>query len=796
MASIESLGIKACRGVRECELPLNGKSVVLLGENGTGKSSIVDALEFFFTGKIQHLEGVQGLDTKMHGPHVAFEAKDLSVEVTIDPGKVRLSRSLAEGPQIPEKLKPYLDEAAGGRFVLRRGRLLDFIAEQPANKYKALADLIGLDRLEDCELSFMHARDKLKGEAEAMQAAIEKILQAATTKMGKTINLEQDLLPTLNEKLKGANLDPIMDLTAYKAYKENLLKQTKTANEAQALKFKKQIDFLEQLDITPETLQKSEEISKKIQDLIKVRERLEELSLINLLKAGQKVVADTAPKICPLCEQAVDYPSLLERIRHRLTRLQELSKTASQLQTAIEFLISTTDETAKGIAKVSKSLDYPKSDERKIELEKINKKLSEFIENARTVAKLETTLDVSILNEQKASLNKVKTAIQTELKSHLSRFEITEKDRLLLDTASLVDFVQETSTELRGKQKNLLLFQKAASFAETLYNKFSEVKKAKIKKIYEDISSDAQRFYGILHPGEKISNISLEIKNEKRASATIKMDFYNQAGVDPRSFASEGHLDSLGICLFLAFVKKFNKNCNLLVLDDVVTSIDAGHRIKICQLLLSEFSDRQLLITTHDELWAEELRSYQRTYGVDGKFKNLRIIRWSMEEGPVIALSKPRWEKIQEHVKNQSKQEAANQGRIYLEWILKEICLRTFAKVILKRNSDYMAADLLKPAKDRLVELAPERKLDIEVAFKHLEATAIMGNILSHNNPMADKVSINEVKEFCDAVRGIYNLFSCLNCGQLLDYLQQIHTIRCVNEKCVTLQSLQMHRKT
>ena len=62
--------INKFRGIPNLELELDGRNLILKGENGTGKSSIVDAIEFFFTGKVSHLEGVQRLSLQRHGPHV------------------------------------------------------------------------------------------------------------------------------------------------------------------------------------------------------------------------------------------------------------------------------------------------------------------------------------------------------------------------------------------------------------------------------------------------------------------------------------------------------------------------------------------------------------------------------------------------------------------------------------------------------------------------------------------------------------------------------------------------------
>src|SRR3546814_16430197 len=56
------------------------------GPNGTGKSGIVDAIEFALTGSISRLsgEGTGDLSVKQHGPHVDFRNKPEQSMVTLD----------------------------------------------------------------------------------------------------------------------------------------------------------------------------------------------------------------------------------------------------------------------------------------------------------------------------------------------------------------------------------------------------------------------------------------------------------------------------------------------------------------------------------------------------------------------------------------------------------------------------------------------------------------------------------------------------------------------------------------
>lgn len=52
MIKVESVKIEEFRGIRDLTINLGGKNYAICGPNGTGKSGIVDALEFGLTGSI------------------------------------------------------------------------------------------------------------------------------------------------------------------------------------------------------------------------------------------------------------------------------------------------------------------------------------------------------------------------------------------------------------------------------------------------------------------------------------------------------------------------------------------------------------------------------------------------------------------------------------------------------------------------------------------------------------------------------------------------------------------------
>ena len=85
MLSIEKIEIEDFRGVRKLALNLKYKNFGICGPNGTGKSGIVDAIEFAITGDITRLRGsgTSDLSVRAHGPHVDAAKHPDQAKVTL-----------------------------------------------------------------------------------------------------------------------------------------------------------------------------------------------------------------------------------------------------------------------------------------------------------------------------------------------------------------------------------------------------------------------------------------------------------------------------------------------------------------------------------------------------------------------------------------------------------------------------------------------------------------------------------------------------------------------------------------
>jgi hypothetical protein len=193
--------------------------------------------------------------------------------------------------------------------------------------------------------------------------------------------------------------------------------------------------------------------------------------------------------------------------------------------------------------------------------------------------------------------------------------------------------LQEESERVRREIRHAA---RALDLASATYATFNRVKNEEIQRIFDELRADLARYYDFLHPGEGHGALAITMDPRKRGSSDLKMDFFERHEEDPRAYGSEGHLDSLGLCIFLAFVTRFNGQWPLLVLDDVVTSVDANHKRRVADLLFREFGDRQLFITTHDARWFNDLRKAQEETGQAARTRNLVAESWTVENGPQL----------------------------------------------------------------------------------------------------------------------------------------------------------------
>ena len=154
---------------------------------------------------------------------------------------------------------------------------------------------------------------------------------------------------------------------------------------------------------------------------------------------------------------------------------------------------------------------------------------------------------------------------------------------------------------------------------------------AELNKLYEDVQEDFCEFYRLLNEGDE-EQFTAKLTPDA-GKLELDVNFYDRGMYPPGAFHSEGHQDGMGVCLYLALMKRLlGERFTFALMDDVVMSVDVGHRRQFCKLLKEKFPDTQFVITTHDRLWAMQMGKA----GLVSRKTSLVFQNWSVETGPVV----------------------------------------------------------------------------------------------------------------------------------------------------------------
>src|SRR3989344_9241225 len=92
---IKNITIKSFRGVKqEITLPLAEKSALFYGDNGTGKSTIADAIEWFYRDNVKHLSSEEIDKTSLRNSDLP-ETESSSVLINFSQANLESTKSLS-----------------------------------------------------------------------------------------------------------------------------------------------------------------------------------------------------------------------------------------------------------------------------------------------------------------------------------------------------------------------------------------------------------------------------------------------------------------------------------------------------------------------------------------------------------------------------------------------------------------------------------------------------------------------------------------------------------------------------
>lgn len=673
MIQVEALSIENFRGIRKLRLDLGSESFVVVGPNGTGKSGIVDALEFVLTGSVSRLAGPGSGDLSLmsHAPHVLSsgnpEAAVVSVEIreTVSGELATLSRSVDSHTRFVLDPDTEVVRAAVERIgchpevVLSRREIVKFILTQPSERAKAVRDLL---RLEDL--------GRMRSSLRSAVTQLNSLVSGATTKLSTANDnlarlfdsdvVDDDALVTaLSERRVTLGLAPLTSLDL-----EDVSlgivggQQAGTVNRATALR---DIDALSaRIGDDAPAVGFARILVTAMAPIVEDPVLAGELQQKDLVDAGLALIVS---ELCPLCDHAwSSADDLRSHLAAKVERLAHAQEVASTIESAGHTL-------AEEINGVVDAISNAHSVANGLEQAAVADALAAWQRSLRDMAVKLANVEgaLSLGTQVSEDPLAIPTLVLGLVDALRSTVESLPDVSARTEATSFLTLAQERLAGRKSARAELEVAASAARTAEAVYEAYCSAQDGVLGQLYESVAETFAQYYGSMNSDEDGFTAEL-VPVEQRLNLLV--DFYALGMYPPAAYHSEGHQDGMGVCLYLALMKHLlGDDFNLAVLDDVVMSVDAGHRRKFCKLLKDEFPDVQFIITTHDRLWAEELI---RSKLVSRK-RQLRISRWDVESGPWVASGVDLWDEIEAELNDNKVPQAAAVLRHNLEWILSDL---------------------------------------------------------------------------------------------------------------------------
>lgn len=608
------LTVKSFRGISK-EVTLNFKDITILyGVNGMGKSSFINSLEYLLTKKLDFLNKTT-IDKKNAPIHKNSSKKDVKINLNFDNGEYLNLKGGSKG--IKKILKnPYIKNAS---FILNRSKLLTFIEGTQTNRYDAVLDLCGIKDINKIESAFSSSTSTLKKELTSTESRFEDNLNELSNLLfGDKYSSYDECIEKLNSILSENDIEVITENTDIDKFINKLDISRFTLIKSKIDEYK---EHLNNIDFT--------NLISNLNDVINVYQKLASTNLkssqylLNILNNSLDFFDLTDSDSCPVCENSIDNEKTINLIKEKISKISQSNSDFNDWKKELKNLILNVDNQIR----ICERLDEINSEygnltnESKItlnysELITLKNDLEEFME-LKKVATDFTEFNVDELDNQ---LNLIK--------QNMIDFENNQNIDELSNIYNALFIVKELNLLNLGI-KNLI---KQHSVAKKSFEIFKQTKKNYLNEMIFEIRDDVKYFYEYIHDEDSINSPDIVLTDSKKID--VYLDSFGDI-VDSRSYASEGHLDTLGICIFLAFNKKFNE-LPLIVLDDVFTTVDVYHKDKIANLIINELSDYQFFITTHNVPWANQLKNMCKSNNKE--YILYEITDWTLDNGPVLEI--------------------------------------------------------------------------------------------------------------------------------------------------------------
>ena len=665
------------------------KLTIVYGENGTGKSTISDAFDLLGNGKVGSLEnrGV-GSSTRPYWPSVGKNNTDVKVALQTSSGTCTLSLGKTSVVVDNEQLKPQV-------AVLRRSQILSLIAAQPADRYKEISRFIDVSGVEASEETL---RKLIADKTKDYDSAVIRV----GANRANIENFWVQIGSPAPDAFSWAKIEVQRD--------HQELDQRKIAIDRLISYWDKILSYPKKLDEFFGNLQVAESsltTAKTSLAAITSETADDYLEVLEILSAAhQHFIKHPHPTVCPLCESGEKAVGLVDEINRRI----EAQGLYASLDTARKSVIS---------------------QDAVVQREK--QRLVDFLKGAAN--------DFAALMSYCSGSNEISDLelpafpVPNEVEKWAGWINANKDKRDSWEKAAdaCVDGKNFVET-LRRSLKDLAESEVVAKDLEVVLPRLREILKVmeEERKKYTDtvlgvISTRAGELYEVIHQGEGMNKIVLALDAAKRGSLDIATEFAGQQDAPPQAYFSDSHLDTLGLCLFIALAEHEMPEQKILVLDDVLGSVDEPHVERIIGMIYNiSLKFRHTVVTTHYRPWREKFR-----WGVlkpDQTCHFVELNQWAFGKGITLnGAIIPEISRLKTLLAdtNPDVQSICGKAGVILEALLDFITLQYGCAVPRRHGNAYVLNDLLGAVNGKLMAALKAETIDQNAGGKVVASTEL-----------------------------------------------------------------------
>lgn len=707
---LEQISIEGFRGINNASAPLElkfhpDKVNSVFAPNGVGKSSIFEAVTYVLTGAIPKLEALPaaehgasyylncfhpvGLGTVSLTLRPAAGGASLTVTVTRDQrgGRTVATSDGCDGNALLAELNR--------EFVLLDAKTFQsFIDETPLNRGRSFSGLLGLgsySALRQALQALAHTRGFNNHYAVITKTGKKGLIERQVAKARSDVRASY--LALAGEELGAAATKDELRVKAHAILHHIPLIESNCADKSfdeispdECLARVRDAEGGPDRDRLSKLLQAetgwndtigalpSPELIAELVKLARERdaalERTQGDAFFRLYKLTEQIAArdDWHDKnVCPACDQRGD-TSVLEHARTKLVLYAAVTDLSERLATASAMV----DWDKLAAAESATQGDGEARLVRGIMVKVAGGAFTEAVA-------VELQARVTAVRKRASEALGATTAEKEKLEKRLppSLVAVTEKIEAARRLQSALKNEEASTAALDAIVGELRRIERVRSFLVNASSAFSQAEADASARRLAAVEPLCRKFFENIIFEPVVPAIS------KRAGAEgllISLDrFYDLRGVSAQSLLSESYRNAFAISVYLAAAALYGGSPKFLLLDDVTSSLDAGHQFHLMEVIRTRFSrpgatnGPQVIIFSHDTL----LEKYFNTNGSSSGWAHQRI-----EGTPRTAVLS------QSNAVNRVRdatmallyagnaQDAAPRIRQYLEYVLEEIIIR------------------------------------------------------------------------------------------------------------------------